>query len=144
MRRVLAVLTGLLGVAVVPLALSAATSWMAILGHLALSAACVGLSITDGAGGRPMAARGWGVFHLCTTAGIATALHAASWTRGGWGWTVPLFAVLLWAWIPPIVAFASGAVAQRQAAWWARRTVARRHAALAAQQPRVVTDRAAS
>ncbi|MCB9664153.1 MAG: hypothetical protein H6732_08555 [Alphaproteobacteria bacterium] len=126
MIRLAGVATGLLGLLLVPLALTAGTSWLAVLGHLALTALCVGLAWFDGLAGRPATARAWGAWAAVCTAGVAGALHLSWSAHGGWAWMAPFALILLWAWVGPVAGWLAGAVGARRQAARARRAVARR------------------
>ncbi|MCB9681348.1 MAG: hypothetical protein H6733_07720 [Alphaproteobacteria bacterium] len=129
MRRLFAVLAGLLGVLVVPLSLSAGTSWLAIGAHLALTWLTVGLAIAEGMAGRPGPARAWAVWHALATAGLVGALQVASWVPGGWSW-LPVFALVAsWSWMPLATALLAGRVGEVRRRRLAARAVARRRAA---------------
>lgn len=129
MGRLLAILSGLLGVLIVPLALAAATSWLAVLAHLLLAATCTTLSVWHGAAGRPAEARGWGLWFVLVTVAAGLSLHVGSWQRDGWGWAVPLVLLCLWGWIPPVIAWVAGAAGTSRRWSRSRRAVGRRRAA---------------
>ncbi len=109
MRRLLAILAGSLGFVSMPLALSSITSWLLVPCHAVLTAvACAG-AVAEAGGGRPERARLWGLAYLVATALMLGALEVGA-ARGGGYWSLPLAAVLMWGWVPPLVAGLAG--------WW--------------------------
>lgn len=104
---------GALGVLAVPLALSGATAWLVVPAHGVLSAvACAG-ALVEAWAHRAERARLWGFAYLVATAAILGALEVGGVLRGqaGWAWMAPFVGVLVWGWLPPVVAGAAG--------WWA-------------------------
>jgi hypothetical protein len=104
----------------VPLALSAATTWLLVPAHLTLGAVvCVGAA-AEAWRGRPGRARLWGFLYLVATAVFFGALEAGAVVRGSsdWAWAVPFTGALLWGWFPPVFAGLAG--------WWASGRRARR------------------
>jgi hypothetical protein len=140
MTGLLRAFTLALGIVAVPLSASPVTSWLGVVVHLGLSVQCAILSTVAGLGARGGEARAWGLWSVLTTLGLGAALHVASWADGGRAWWGPFVLVLLWGWIPPVVAALAGAlgdeawvVASRLAA--RRRRASRPGAASVAEQP---------
>ena len=118
-----------LGVLVVPLAASPVTSWLGVAVHLGLTVQCVVLSLVAGLAARGGEARAWGLWSVLGTLAIGAALHVASWAEGGRAWWGPFVLVLLWGWIPPLVAAVAGALGDEVWELASRRAARRNRAA---------------
>jgi len=112
MTRLLSMGAGLLAVLLVPLALSGPTAQLVPVAHLGFSlAVCTG-ALLDGLDGWPERARRWGFAYLVATAATVGALQLGADVRahGIAYWAFPWFSVLLWGWVPPVVAGVAGMV----------------------------------
>lgn len=132
MRRLLAVFGGLTGIFIVPLGLVAPTAWLLVPAHAAFTAVCIVGALLSAARGHADGARRWGAWHLIATVGAMTGFELGRRASDGVWWVAPWLLILLWAWIPMVVAGVAGAAGDLVRAWWDRRVVARRRAALAA------------
>jgi hypothetical protein len=116
--RLLAIGAGLLGVLLVPLALSQPTALLLVPAHLGLSVlVCAGAAV-DGLAGWAERSRRWGLFYLVATAAMTGALEVGAQVHGsalGY-WGVPWLAAVLWGWVPPLVSGIAGAWAERRRA----------------------------
>ncbi len=113
MRRFLWAFGAALAGVSMPLTLSAATTWLLVPAHLVLTVtACTG-ALAEAVSGHPARARLWGFMHLVATALTLGGLQAAETLRGepDWAWAFPFTVMLVWGWIPPVLA--------GSAAWWA-------------------------
>lgn len=125
MERLLALFAGLLGVLLVPLALSGPTALLLLPSHLGLSLVVSLGAALDGLDGRPERARRWGFFYLLATLGMVAALeigglaHGRTWTY----WGVPWGAALIWGWVPPVVSGVAGALGRTRERRLSRRAV---------------------
>jgi hypothetical protein len=131
--RPLATLAALVGALLGPLALSAPTAWLLIPVHAVFSA-MVGLGAAlDGWAGRPERARLWGFGYLVASALMVGGLQLGADTRsaGMAYWGGPWLAVLLWGWIPPLLAGGAGWVGGYRERRLVRRAVRARQAAVA-------------
>ncbi len=130
-------LTGLLGVLLVPLALSAATAWLLLIpAHLTFVALCCTGSVLDGYAGRPERARRWGFYGLLATAVVVGALEIGALLRGealGY-WSGPWLCALYGGWLPPVVGGIMGHAGVYRRARLTRRAVRRRRKASAEQR----------
>ena len=124
MVRLLAMVGGLLGVALVPLALSATTAWLLLIpAYLTFVGVTSTGAFLDGFDGRPEHARRWGFFSLVATALMIGALEVGAQARGarmGYWWG-PWLCALFSGWLPPVVGGVMGA-----AGVWRRRRLLRR------------------
>ena len=120
MSRLLAIHAGLLGIVLVPLALSGPTALLLVPAHLGFSAIVALGAVWDGIDGWPERARRWGAFYLVATLAMVAALELGADARGGGlgYWGVPWTAALCWGWLPPVVAGLAG--------WWGAARQARR------------------
>lgn len=112
MTRLLAMVAGLLAVLLVPLALSGPTAQLVPVAHLGFSLAVSIGALLDGLDGWPERARRWGFAYLVATAATVGALELGADVRhqGMAYWAFPWFSVLLWGWVPPLVAGIAGTV----------------------------------
>lgn len=131
MERLLALFAGLLGLLLVPLALSGPTALLLTPTHLGLSLVVSAGAVLDGLDGRPERARRWGFFYLLATLLMVAALEigASAHDRALSYWGVPWGAALLWGWIPPLVSGAAGVVGRAREKRLVRRVVRTRKAA---------------
>lgn len=113
MGRLIAMFTGLVGVLMVPLAMSAPTAWLLLTPAYSVfvSLACTGAMI-DGYDGRPEHARRWGFVALVVTALVCGALELGAEIRGGGQayWGGPWLCALSMGWMPPVVAGIMGGI----------------------------------
>lgn len=131
----LAVFGGLTGVLIVPLGLVAPTAWLLVPAHAAFTALCVMGAVLSGARGAADAARRWGAWHAVATIGAMTGFELGRRAQEGIWWMAPWLLILIWAWIPMVVAGLAGAVGEAVRRSWDQRVVARRRAVLASPPP---------
>jgi hypothetical protein len=108
--RLLAILAGVLGVLLVPLALSGPTALLLVPAHLAFAAlVCVG-AVWEGLDGAPERARRWGFGFLVATIAMVGALQVGAEVHGqGMGyWGAPWLAALCWSGVPPVASGLAG------------------------------------
>jgi len=126
-----AVLGALLGVVLVPLALTGGTAWLLLPGHLTFAGACAVGAVFAGLDGHPWRARAFGGGYLVASLLIVGALALGSQARdGSWYWMVPWGAGLVWGWVPPLVAGAMGMVGESRRRARTRRVVRKRRRAM--------------
>lgn len=135
MRRLLAIFGGLTGILILPLGLVAPTAWLLVPAHAAFTALCILGALLSAARGAADAARRWGAWHIVATIGAMTGFELGRRAQEGAWWMAPWLLILLWAWIPMVVAGLAGAVGERLGRAWDQRVVARRRVALAAAVP---------
>lgn len=130
MQGLLAVLAGLLGILLVPVALAGGTAWLMLPAHLVFAGACTLGAILAGLDGYPGRARAFGAAYLLGSLAAVVALSWGSGARdGSWYWILPWAGSLLWAWAPPVVAGVFTWVGARRRRGRTRRTVRRRRRA---------------
>jgi hypothetical protein len=136
MRRLAAIIGGLLGVLLVPLALSRVTALFLLPAHGLLTVVAVVGAFAEGWSGYPERAKLWGLGFLVATALMLGTLEFASDARaaGSSYWAAPWVAVLVWGWIPPVVAGLSGALGGLRRRALSSRAVALRRQQLSEQQ----------
>lgn len=129
-RRLLAILGGLLVVVSVPLALARPTAWLLLPAHLALTVIATCGALAEGLRGRAERARLWGFGYLTATLLVVGTLELAARVRGVWAgyWGPAWVALLLWGWFPPLVAGMAGMVGDARARRRTARAVRRRKA----------------
>ncbi len=125
MSRALATFAALLGLLLGPLALSGPTAWLLIPVHAVFSIAVATGAVLDGWSGHPERARQWGLGYLVASAVAVGALQLGAETRGaGLGyWSGPWLAVLIWGWIPPLLAGMAGWIGEYRERRLVRRSV---------------------
>lgn len=106
MTRLLATLSALLGLSLVPLGLAGPTAWLSPIAHAAFSLLVVAGALSSALRGRGEEARRWGLGHLMVTLALAAAFDLSG---SGW-WGGPFALMLTWAWAPPVWAGVMGAV----------------------------------
>lgn len=131
---VLATVTGLL---LPPLALSAPTAILVVPGHLLFAVLVVIGAVIGGWAGRPEGPRAWMLGYLVITLATAAALEVGAELRGaGLGyWGIPWTAVLLWGWLPPVVAGLAGWLGVQRRQRLSRRAVAARRKIRSESEP---------
>ena len=110
------------------LALSAPTAVLLVPSHALLSAlVCLG-SLTHGWAGHPDTARRWVLGYLVATGAAVGALELGTAVRQGTVayWGVPWTLMLVWGWIPPLVAGGAGILGGLRERRLVHRTVLRR------------------
>lgn len=130
MQALLAVLSGLVAIVLVPLALAGGTAWLLLPGHLILAVACSGGAVLAGWRGQPTRARLFGGGYLAATLLVVAALALGSEVRdGSWYWMFPWAVALFWGWIPPVIAGIMTMVADTRRRGLTRRVVRKRRRA---------------
>ena len=130
MQGLLAVLAGLLGVLLVPVALAGGTAWLLLPTHLVFAGACTLGAILAGIDGYPGRVRAFGGVYLVASIAAVVALSWGSSARDdSWYWILPWAGSLLWAWAPPVVVGVFTFVGSRRRRFRTRRTVRRRRRA---------------
>ncbi len=131
MGRLAATLGALSGLLLVPLALSRPTAVLVVPGHLAFCVMVCAGAVIEGFLGYPERARLWGFGYLVLTTLVVAALELGATSRGlAWTyWGIPWSAILVWGWIPPVVAGVAGVAGHARQHRLARGAVRRRHAA---------------
>src|SRR5688500_7340947 len=108
MSRLAAILGGLVGMLLVPLALVAPTALLLLPAHFAFTALATAAALGEGVAGRPERARLWGWWHLVVSIVTVGGLELGSRLDGRGYWVVPWVFVLAWGWLPPVVGGLAG------------------------------------
>jgi hypothetical protein len=106
--RLAAILGGLVGVLIVPLALVAPTSILLIPAHLGFALLATFGAVGEAVVARPERSRIWGLWFLVASIAMVAALQFGSQVDGRAYWMLPWIAALAWGWIPPVVAGIAG------------------------------------
>lgn len=130
MSRLAASLGLLWGLCLVPLALTAPTTWFMLPAHLLLALLACIASTVAGLVGRPGLARAWGAGFVLVTLAVVFCLQVGAAATGGAWWEVPWLLLLLWSWPVPVFAGLGAWVGERRLLQRNRRTVRRRRARL--------------
>lgn len=112
MGRLLAVVCGLWGLLLVPIALAPQTAWLVVPAHLGFTLLAAVAAVGEGIAGRGGSARAFGGWHLVATVLAVAALQVGSQVAGIRYWMAPWAIVLYWAWIPAVVSGLSGIVGE--------------------------------
>lgn len=123
MSRLLAIISALFGLTLVPLALVGPTAWLVVPAHALFAAQVTMITLLDGVAGRSERARVFGAVYLVLSMAVVGALEFGSALEGRRYWIVPWFAMLLWGWIPPVVAGLSAWAGDTVRGWRSDRAV---------------------
>lgn len=110
-RRLLSACGGVLAVLLLPLSLSGPTAWLLLPAHLLLTAVAALGAALEGLTARPERARIWGLGYLVATLLVAGGLELVTQVRqaDAWYWGPPWLGLVIWGWVPPLVAGLAGA-----------------------------------
>lgn len=128
MHRLAVAAGGILGLLLVPLAMSTATSWLVLPAHLLMCMVGTTDLVSQALRGRGDRARAWGVWILLATLGAGGSLQLSSWAGEGWSWMLPWSGLLCWAWVPPVLAVVLGRMGDGVSALRSQAAVRRRRA----------------
>jgi hypothetical protein len=108
-----AIVGGLLGGLLVPLALAAPTSLLLIPAHFLFTLLASIAALGEGLSGRPQRARAWGGAHLLASILMVAGLEVGARVHEVRYWIGPWILALLWGWLPMVVGGAAGATYSR-------------------------------
>jgi hypothetical protein len=124
--RLFAVLSGLLGVVLVPLALTLGTAIVLLPSHFLFAVLCTAGSLVAAGGGRSFAPRAFGGWFLLCSLAAAVALDLGSRVGPFAYWWLAWTPALVWSWVPPLVAALAAEIGRFLGSTRSRRAVRRR------------------
>lgn len=127
MGRVAAILGALLGLFLVPLALTGPTAWLCLPVHFAFALGVTAGAVGEGVAGHPERARVWGAGYIVVSIAMVGALELGSTVAQRSYWLFPWLVLLLWGWAPPVAAGLSGMLGEHIRLLRSNRAVKRRH-----------------